>query len=105
MSKYIKKVKVVKPVSHIIADSNYSVFHYTDGTKMMFSLTLKNFDDQGIRIHKSVIVNPDQIKQILNFNPIYLVKMQDNSVHPVARRRVKGFIEYANGRLEQIKSA
>ncbi|PCJ66541.1 MAG: DNA-binding response regulator [Bacteroidetes bacterium] len=52
------------------ADSNYTHFHLTNGSKVLVSKTMKEFDSalkdhQFIRVHHSHIVNPIHIKEYI----------------------------------------
>lgn len=94
-----------KPFSHILADNNYSTFHYVDGTKEIFATTIKKLEHLGIRIHQSVIINPECMRQILNYDTFYQVQMNDQSIHRVAKRREKYFLEQIEILTQALKEA
>jgi DNA-binding LytR/AlgR family response regulator len=63
---YKRPAYTIRPdhLSHVIGEGNYSTIHFTDGSKVVFTLTLKVFEAQYpflIRISKSFAANPASI--------------------------------------------
>jgi DNA-binding LytR/AlgR family response regulator len=51
-------------LSHIVGEANYSCLHFIDGSQVLFSRTLKTYQDtlpDFIRISKSLLINRQQI--------------------------------------------
>ena len=73
------------------SQSNYTNFYLTDGTKIMVSRTLKEYDDllssSGfLRVHQSHLVNIQFIKTYKRF-PESHITLSDNTYLPVAVRK------------------
>ncbi|MDX1477132.1 MAG: LytTR family DNA-binding domain-containing protein [Saprospiraceae bacterium] len=73
------------------ADGNYTTFHLADRSRLLSSRTLKDHEDvlttQGfVRVHKSHLINPRYIDTMTSSSAI---KMADESIVPLARRRRK----------------
>lgn len=82
-------------VVHCTGINNYTQFHLTDGTIIVVSKTIKEFEeilaDHGfIRTHKSHLVNIEYIKEIRNDNTILLTNDQWVDV---SRRRQRDVAE------------
>lgn len=78
-------------ISRCESDGNYTVFYFTDGSKMMISKTLKEYesilkDNRFIRVHHSHLVNIINIDKYEKGGGGYL-KMKDGSIVPVAIRK------------------
>ena len=91
-------------IIHIEADSNYSVFHLKNDTKLVISKPLKEFEDMlnsdFARIHKSAIVNLKYIKSYSNKHGLEVILLND-SILPVSRRRASDFQEKLKQFLHQ----
>jgi len=88
-------------ILYILADSNYSVFYLEGGGKIIASKHLKEYEnilDDGdfCRIHKSTMINLRHLISYSNRNGLS-VRMSDNTVHTVSRRRSSEFIETVKG--------
>lgn len=82
-------------IIHCTGINNYTRFYLTDGTNMMISKTIKEFEellaDYGfIRTHKSHLVNIAYIKEIKNDNVIILKNGQQVEI---SRRRLPEVME------------
>lgn len=56
-------------ISYLQADVNYTIFHLSDGKKIVSSFTLKKYENDSrlsgfLRVSKSYLVNPDFIENI-----------------------------------------
>ncbi|MCC6288871.1 MAG: response regulator transcription factor [Chitinophagaceae bacterium] len=82
-------------IIHCTGINNYTQFHLVDGTNMMVSKTIKEFEemlaDHGfIRTHKSHLVNREYVKEIRNDNIIVLKNGQQVEI---SRRRQHDVLE------------
>ncbi len=73
------------------AESNYTCIYFTNGKKMLFSKTLKDFEDllcsSGFeRIHHSHIINLNHLTSFVNKEGGYVV-LSDKSTVPVSQRK------------------
>lgn len=83
-------------ISHIIGEANYSHVHFVDGSRTLFSRTLKTFEVEHaylIRASKQLLVNPDSItawqSSGVNTIQIDVAGVQ----YSVSRRRAKAVME------------
>lgn len=82
------------------ADRNYTELHLTNGKKVLYSKTLKEFEDLLInsgfeRIHHSHIINLNHMVSFINKDGGY-AKMSDNSEIPVSQRKRAQLIDALN---------
>lgn len=87
----------INDILYIQADSNYSIFYVANGEKIVVSKHLKEYesilDDCGFcRVHKSTMINLAHLLSYSNKNGL-VVKMSNNTEHPVSRRRSPEFME------------
>jgi len=73
------------------AESNYTCVYFTNGKKMLFSKTLKDFEDllssSGFeRIHHSHIINLNHLVSFVNKDGGYVI-LSDKSTLPVSQRK------------------
>lgn len=81
-------------ITHIEADSNYSVFNLSNGEKIAVSKVLKDYEEilpesRFVRIHKSNIVNLAYIRE---YNGLQ-VMLHNGETISVSRRRAPEFFE------------
>lgn len=81
----------VKDIVRCESSGNYTTFHFKNAPELLVSKTLKEFDDmlashRFLRIHKSHLINLDQITTYLKGEGGW-VKMSDGSTVEVSRRR------------------
>ena len=80
------------------ADSSYTEIHFSDGTKMVISRTLKNIeetldgDDNFFRCHKSYLNNMKYAIEFVKSDGGYLL-MKDNTEIPVSPERVQELMQ------------
>tara|TARA_B110000438_G_scaffold149789_1_gene144116 strand:+ start:333 stop:1109 length:777 start_codon:yes stop_codon:yes gene_type:complete len=94
-----KIVKIVE-VNYFEASNNYSIIHMVNREELVVSKSLKEFneilDDNGfIRIHKSYLVNRDQISTY-NRNDGMSIELNNGITLPVSRRRQSIFLDEFN---------
>ncbi len=88
LSKVFHQLKK-EDIVYLRSDLNYTQVYLVDGTKYLFSYTLKRYDDffkendNFIRIHRAVIVNKKHIEAANK----YSVTMKTGHELPLARRR------------------
>jgi len=87
----------IENIVSLQADSNYTIFHMTSMQKLVFSKTLKEFEElldpnQFTRIHKSYIVNLNHVKEYKSVDG-GIVKMSDGNHWSVSRRQLENFLE------------
>lgn len=73
------------------AESNYTCVYFTNGKKMLFSKTLKEFEEllcnSGFeRIHNSHIINLNHLSSFVNKDGGYVI-LSDKSTLPVSQRK------------------
>ena len=78
------------------AESNYTCVYFTNGKKLLFSKTLKDFEDllctSGFeRIHHSHIINMNHLTNFVNKEGGYVV-LSDKSTVPVSQRKKANLI-------------
>lgn len=82
------------------AESNYTCVYFTNGKKVLFSKTLKEFEEllekSGFeRIHHSHIINLNHLVNFINKDGGYVV-MSDKSTLPVSQRKKTNLIHALN---------
>lgn len=87
------KIEIIEIGNIIRCESNinYTRFHFVDGSKMLVTKTLKEFDgmlsDYGFyRVHQSHLINIDHLKEYVKIDGGYL-KMYDGSSVPISVRK------------------
>lgn len=91
------RVVDIDDITHIEADSNYSVFNLVNAEKIAVSKVLKDYEEilpenKFVRIHKSTIVNLAYIKEYNSKNGLQIV-LKDGENITVSRRRASDFFE------------
>lgn len=87
----------IDEIIHIAADSNYSIFHFSEREKITVSRVLKEYEeilpeDQFVRIHKSSIVNLNYLKEYNSRNGMEVLLKNGEKI-AVSRRRASIFAE------------
>lgn len=88
----LEKIHIVKVEEILRCESNinYTMFYFTDGTKLLVTKTLKEFDKllgehQFIRVHQSHLINANFIKEFIKSDG-YII-MNDGTKVPVSTRK------------------
>ena len=96
---HAKGFKLFDPrtIAHLEADGNCTLLYFTDGSRYLDTRTLKVYEDmldplQFLRIHRSHLVNTDQLREYLREDGHWAV-MKDGARVPIARDRVQAFLE------------
>jgi two-component system LytT family response regulator len=94
----LEKIHIVDIFDIIRCESNinYTMFYFIDGTKLLVTKTLKEFDalladHQFIRVHQSHLVNAKYIKEFNKSNADILMK--DGAKVPVSTRKKQVLME------------
>lgn len=89
----LEKIHVVEinQILRLESTGNYTQFFFTDGTKLLVTKTLKEYDkmlaENGfIRVHQSHLINLEQVKEYVKVDGGYIV-MKDQSKIPVSVRK------------------
>ena len=87
----------IKDIVHCESDNNYTNFHLINGSKLLVSRTLKEFDEilspEGFyRTHKSHLVNIKYITEYIKGEG-GIVKLENGDHIEVSRRRKEGLIK------------
>lgn len=87
----------VADIMYCRSESNYTTFFFTDGSKVMISKVLKEYDDLladygFFRPHHSFLVNLQYIRKLDKTDGGFLI-LKDGSEIPVSSRRKKKLIE------------
>lgn len=85
---------LIKEISEIVrceSSVNYTMFYFSDSTRLLVTQTLKNYDDllspyDFLRVHQSHLINSKFVKEYNKSDGGYLV-LKDNSTVPVSTRR------------------
>jgi two-component system LytT family response regulator len=93
LNKYSGEYIHYKKIICLEADSNYSVIYTTQQKKISISKTLKEMEEilcdtshYFLRVHKSFIINTQQIKSIQKKEPAHIV-LQNNQVIEIPQRK------------------
>ena len=86
-----EKSILVSEVIRCEADSNYTHFILSDGSRYTASRTLKEYElmlppEKFIRVHKSHLINVDYVKGI---SSTHVIQMKDNVRIEISRRRLQ----------------
>jgi len=84
-------------IIYLEANSNYTCFHLTDGTKLTVAKTLKDFEDLlpasiFMRIHHSYIINKNLVNKYIKGEGGQVL-MNNDTVLDVSRRKKEEFIK------------
>ncbi len=79
------------------ANSNYTFLHFVNGSKMLASKTLKEFEEilppkQFFRVHHSSIINLKYVKKFIKTDGGSL-EMNDGTVVDISRRKKEDFLQ------------
>jgi len=98
---HAKGFKLFDPhsIAHLEADGNCTLLHFTDGSRYLDTRTLKVYEDmldtvQFIRVHRSHVINMDQLREYLRDDGHWAV-MKNGTRVPIARERVQAFMDAA----------
>ena len=86
-----------KDISHLEAISNYTMFYFNDGKKLLVSRTMKDFlakldAELFVRVHKSFAINLNYLTQF-DVKEEMFVQLKDGKKISVSRRKKKDFLE------------
>ncbi len=94
INKYTQESIPFRDICCVTADSNYSVIHSTSGKQITVSRPLKEIDEllcdeshQFIRIHKSVLINTEQIESSKNSGGVLFIQLKNNACFEVSKRK------------------
>jgi len=83
-------------ISSLESSGNYTQFYFMDGSKLLMSKTLKEFesilDDRFLRVHQSHLVNKKQVKAYIKTEGGY-IEMKDGRSIPVSVRKKAAVID------------
>ncbi len=98
---HAKGFKLFDPhsIAHLEADGNCTLLHFIDGSRYLDTRTLKVYEDmlhqqQFIRVHRSHVINMDQLREYLRDDGHWAV-MKNGTRVPIARERVQAFMDAA----------
>ncbi len=97
------KIEIVE-IGNIIrceSNMNYTQFFFKDGSKMLVTKTLKEFDKMlsgfgFYRVHQSHLINIDHLKEYIKIDGGYL-KMLDGSSVPISTRKKSAVLKLLQG--------
>ena len=97
------KIEIIEIGDIIRCESNvnYTQFFFKDGTKMLVTKTLKEYDKMltefgFYRVHQSHLVNIDYIKEYVKIDGGYL-KMKDGASVPISTRKKSSVLKLLQG--------
>ena len=81
-------------ISYCMSDGNYTTFFFTDGSKLLITKTLKEFDkiltNQGfLRTHQSYLINTQEVKEFVKTEGGYLLLKDDTRIPVSVRKRTE----------------
>ena len=95
-TKGIKLIEI-KDITYLEASGNCTMLYFKDGSRYLDTRTMKIYE--GIlnpeffyRIHKSYIVNLEELKEYLNEDG-HMAILKNGKMLPVARNRVSSFVK------------
>lgn len=97
------KIEIIEIGNIIRCESNvnYTQFFFKDGTKMLVTKTLKEYDKMltefgFYRVHQSHLINIDYLKEYVKIDGGYL-KMKDGSSVPISTRKKSSVLKLLQG--------
>ena len=97
------KIEIIEIGNIIRCESNvnYTQFFFKDGTKMLVTKTLKEYDKMltefgFYRVHQSHLINIDYLKEYVKIDGGYL-KMKDGSSVPISTRKKSSVLRLLQG--------
>jgi len=96
----------IKDIMRLESDSNYTQVFMKDGTKLVVSKTMKEFepfllDDVFFRVHRSHIINTTCIKGYSSKDGGYVI-LTDESMVEVSRSKHKEFMDFVASKFNSI---
>lgn len=87
---------LAKDIVYMEADSNYTIFHLANGSKIVASKTMAEFEQQlpggFFRIHKSFHINLSNVVEYIKKDG-NSVMMNDGALLPVSRRKIQELMQ------------
>lgn len=88
-------------------EGNYTLFHFSDGSRLMVSLTLKKLEGRlsprvFVRPHKKNIINMLYVKAIHPYNQQLSVSLINGDRVDVSRRKASRFIKQVRGFQQEL---
>ena len=97
------KIEIVEIGNIVRCESNinYTQFYFIDGSKMLVTKTLKEFDKMlsefgFYRVHQSHLINIDYLKEYIKIDGGYL-KMKDGASVPISTRKKSAVLSLLKG--------
>lgn len=96
-----------KDISHLEAISNYTMFYFNNGKKLLVSRTMKDFlakldAELFVRVHKSFAINLNYLIQF-DVKEEMFVQLKDGKKISVSRRKKKAFLEKTKNYLGTLQ--
>lgn len=92
---YLKKNDSVDLTQLVLLEAleNYTLFHLSDGSRVISSLTLKRHQEKltskrFIRVNRSMLINPKFINSIILRNDTHFICLENGKEIRVSRRRI-----------------
>ncbi len=84
----------INKITRLESNGNYTYFYFTDGSKLLITKTLKDFekvlpDSKFIRTHQSHLVNADEVKEFVKTEGGYLLMNDQSRVSVSIRKRTE----------------
>ncbi|MHA7055574.1 LytR/AlgR family response regulator transcription factor [Aquimarina sp. M1] len=97
------RLEYISNISYLLADGSYTIVIFNQGSKLVVSKNLKHYElrleQHGfIRIHPSVLINYEKIKEVNRSDGGYVI-MEDGKTLPISknkRKEFEGFIKQYN---------
>ncbi len=81
-------------ISYCMSEGNYTTFFFTDGSKLLITKTLKEFDkilsQHGfVRTHQSYLINEAEVKEFVKTEGGYILLKNDSRIPVSVRKRTE----------------
>lgn len=81
----------INDIQYCHSESNYTLFHLTDGNRLVVSCPIKKFEDllsehHFLRIHQSYIINLNQVSKVTKLDGGSVILL-DGTTLPISRRK------------------
>ncbi|WP_304233751.1 LytTR family DNA-binding domain-containing protein [Jiulongibacter sediminis] len=87
-------------IIYLKADSNYTIFQFTNGEKDISGFTLKHHQEKPelkgfLRVNRAYLLNPKYIDRIIKQDSTFDIRLSDGTKTKVSRRRLQTIIPRA----------
>jgi len=92
----------VREILRLSADGDYCFVHLVDGTRILTSSSLTEWEDRlpepFLRVHRSHVVHVEHVKRVVPAGSSYQVRLSNGESVPMSRRRAAALRDLLGGR-------